>query len=291
MIDSEICCKIAADLIFYMMRKTLVLLTVLFSFLNALQAQEPITARLAPNSMPNITPAQFAGGENIFYKYLADNIKYPPILIKIKLEGSLDLKFMIDKQGKVKDIEIIRGFDPDADDEVLRVMRTMPAWIPAKENGEVIDYIHHLTITFTLTEGLIEQSKKPVEDPAPETVKTEIPLIVEQPQENAVLKEDSLNHAPKFSGGTEAMEAYFKKNMKYPKRAIEYGIEGRVVFNLEISAEGKISNIWLFKGLFYECNEEAYYLIKKMPDWIPGIKNGKPVAMQVMVPVAFTLPK
>jgi TonB family protein len=241
--------------------------------------------------MPNVAPAQFAGGEDIFYKYLADNIKYPPILIKIKLEGSLDLKFTIDEQGKVKDIEIIRGFDPDADNEVLRVVRTMPAWVPAKENEEAIDYIHHLTITFTLTEGLIEQSKKPVEDPAPETAKTEIPLIVEQPQENTVLKVDSLNDAPKFPGGTEAMEAYFKKNMKYPKRAIEYGIEGRVVFNLEISAEGKISNIWLFKGLFYECNEEAYYLIKKMPDWIPGIKDWKPVAMQIMVPVAFTLPK
>ncbi|GAB6008589.1 energy transducer TonB [Dysgonomonas reticulitermitis] len=274
-----------------MMRKTLILLTILFSFLNALRAQEPITARLAPNSMPNITPAQFAGGENIFYKYLADNIKYPPILIKIKLEGSLDLKFTIDKQGKVKDIEIIRGFDPDADDEVLRVIRAMPAWIPAKENDEAIDCVHHLTVTFTLTEGLIEQSKKPVEDPAPETAKMEIPLIVEQPQENTALKVDSLNDAPKFPGGTDAMEAYFKKNMKYPKRAIEYGIEGRVVFNLEISAEGKISNIRLFKGLFYECNEEAYYLIKKMPDWIPGIKDGKPVAMQVMVPVAFTLPK
>ncbi|MDR1089981.1 MAG: TonB family protein [Prevotella sp.] len=274
-----------------MMRKTLALLIILFSFLNALQAQEPITARLAPNSIPNIAPAQFTGGENNFYKYLSDNIKYPPVLIKIKLEGSLDLKFTIDKQGKVKNIEIIRGFDPDADDEVLRVVRTMPAWIPAKENEETVDYIHHLTVAFTLTEGLIEQSEKPVEEPTPETAKTVVPLIAEQPQEDTALKEDNLNHAPKFPGGTEAMEAYFKKNMKYPKRAIEYGIEGRVVFNLEISAEGKISNIRLFKGLFYECNEEAYYLIKKMPDWIPGIKDGKPAAMQVMVPVAFTLPK
>lgn len=273
------------------MRKTLVLLTVLFSFLNASLAQEPITAKLAPNHIANTTPPQFNGGENGFYKYLADNIKYPPILIKIKLEGSLDLKFKIDKEGKVRDVKIIRGFDPDADDEVLRVLQSMPSWIPAKENDVEVEYTHNLTVIFTITDGLIEESKKPVEEPIQEALKTEIPLIIDQPQEDTVHKEDSLNHAPKFPGGTEAMETYFKKNMKYPKRAIEYGIEGRVVFNLEISAEGKISNIWLFKGLFYECNEEAFYLIKKMPDWIPGQKDGKPVAMQIMVPVAFTLLK
>ncbi len=274
-----------------MMRKTLVLFIVFFSFQNVLLAQEPITAKLASNNILNTAPPQFPGGESNFYKYLSDNIKYPPILIKIKLEGSLDLKFTINKDGKVKDVEITRGFDPDADDEVLRVIQSMPSWIPAKENGEATDYTHHLTVTFSITEALIEQSKKPVEEPIQETPKTETPLIEEQPQEETVLKEDSLNHAPKFPGGIEGMEAYFKKNMKYPKRAIEYGIEGRVVFNLEISAEGKISNIWLFKGLFYECNEEAYYLIKKMPDWIPGIKDGKPIAMKVMVPIAFTLPK
>ncbi|MFV0535740.1 MAG: energy transducer TonB [Dysgonomonas sp.] len=274
-----------------MMRKTLVLFIVFFSVLNVLLAQEPIMARLAPNNILNTTPPQFPGGENSFYKYLSDKIKYPPILIKIKLEGSLDLKFTINKEGKAKDVEITRGFDPDADDEVLRVIQSMPAWTPAKENEEAVDYSHHLTVTFTLTEALIEQSKKPVESSNPEPQKTEIPLIEERPQEETMLKEDSLNYAPKYPGGTEAMEAYFRKNMKYPKRAIEYGIEGRVVFNLEISAEGKISNIWLFKGLFYECNEEAYFLIKKMPDWIPGQKDGKPVAMQIMVPIAFTLPK
>lgn len=274
-----------------MMRKTLAILILFFSFLNALSAQEPITAKLAPNNIPNTIPPRFVGGEDSFYKYLSDKIKYPLVLIKINLEGNLDLKFTIDKEGKVKDVEITRGFDPDADEEVLRVIQSMPSWTPAKGNEEAVNYTHYLTVTFTLTQELIEQSKKPVEESAPEAVKTEIPPTVEQPQEVSEIKEDSLNHAPKFPGGIEALEAYFKKNMKYPKRAIEYGIEGRVVFNLEVSAEGKISNIWLFKGLFYECNEEAFYLIKKMPDWIPGIKDGKPVAMQIMVPVAFTLPK
>lgn len=272
------------------MRKTLAFFILFFSILNALSAQEPITAKLVPNSMVNTIPPQFDGGENSFYKYLSDNIKYPPILIKIKLEGSLDLKFTISKEGKAGNVEITRGFDPDADDEVLRVIKNMPLWTPAKENGVDVDYTHYLTVTFTLTQALIEQSEKPAEAPASEPQKAETALV-EQPQQNVEIKEDSLNYAPKFPGGTEAMEAYFKKNMKYPKRAIEHRIEGRVVFNLEISPEGKVSNIWLFKGLFYECNEEAYFLIKKMPDWIPGLKDGKPVSMQVMVPIAFILPK
>lgn len=272
------------------MHKTIVLLVLLFSILSNLPAQEPITAKLAPSENKNVTQPEFPGGENNFYKYLSDNIKYPPVLIKIKLEGSISLKFIVDKEGKIKNVEITTGFDPDADDEVLRVIRTMPTWTPAKENGEVVDFIHHLTVTFTLTDELIEQAKNPIKKPEVDTKTTEQVPIPEQNTDTEI-KVDSLNRDPQYPGGQEAMEAYFKKNMKYPKRALEHRIEGRVVFNLEISPEGKITKIWIFKGLFYECDEEAYFLIKKMPDWIPGLKDGKPATMRVIVPVPFVLPQ
>lgn len=106
------------------------------------------------------------------------------------------------------------------------------------------------------------------------------------------MQSDTLrNRLPEFPGGQKALSEYLKTNLKYPKRAIQMNLEGRVVFNLSVSSDGEITKIELFKGLYSECNEEAFFLIKRMPRWIPGLKNGKPAAMQVMLPIAFVLPR
>lgn len=271
----------------------------LFLFLSytSLFAQDPITAKLKPNNpvlLGDTIPPRFPGGESALYRYLSDNIKYPPVLIKIKMEGSLNLVFKIDKEGEVKDIDILNGFDPDADDEVLRVLRRMPKWTPASVKGEVVDFSQFINITFTITEALLEELKHPKEDKPIRTdslvaiVPNDSVQIIEKPIIEPVI--DSLNTDPQFPGGKEALEAYLKANMKYPKRAIEYRITGRVIFNIEVSAEGEITKIWLFKGLFPDCNEEAFYLIKKMPKWIPGLKDGTPATKQIMLPIPFELP-
>lgn len=263
-----------------------------------LYAQKSITAKLVTNSSlsNDITPPKYQGGEEELYKFLESNIKYPPILVKIKMEGSLDLKFDISEDGSVKNIEIIRGFDPDADDEVIRVLNSMPKWAPASEKGIAIPFEQKLTITFTLTDSLLEQANQQPKDKPKDDVDTTrivvpadtLPPIKEEP---IIPVTDSLNTDPQFPGGKEALEAYLKTNMKYPKRAIEHRIEGRVIFNIEVSAEGEITKIWIFKGIFPDCDEEAFYLIKKMPKWIPGLKDGKPAAKQIMIPIPFVLPK
>lgn len=278
------------------MIQRLVLFIFLLSLCSSLSAQEPISVKLVtrdPVLLGDTLSPEFAGGKSALYKYLSDNIEYPQVLIKIKMEGSLSLKFKVNKNGQVGDIEIIRGFDPDADDEVLRVVRMMPDWIPASVHGVSVDFVQFITVTFTITEALLEEAKHPKENsPIPsDSPAVTIPLDslhIEKEVFEPVI--DSLNTDPQYPGGKEALEAYLKTNMKYPKRALEYRITGRVIFNIEVSSDGEISKIWLFKGLFPDCNEEAFYLIKKMPKWIPGLKEGKPVAKQIMLPIPFELP-
>jgi len=278
------------------------ILAVLFftSPLLHLCAQKSITIKLIPadsSSQSDIIPPKYGNGENELYEYLETNIKYPPILIKIKMEGSLELKFKVTKDGNTQDIEIVRGFDPDADDEVIRVLHSMTKWTPASTKGTPVDFIYKMTVTFTITDELSEQAKQQPTEKAQPIEKDSLPesnpidtlsQIKEEPITPII---DSLNTDPQFPGGKEALEAYLKTNMKYPKRAIEHRIEGRVIFNIEVSAEGEITKIWLFKGVFPDCNEEAFYLIKKMPRWIPGLKDGKPAAKQIMLPIPFVLPK
>jgi TonB family protein len=264
-------------------------------------AQKPITVKLISETSPppnDAAPPKYGSGENELYKYLETNIKYPPILVKIKMEGSLDLKFKVTEDGSIKDIEITRGFDPDADDEVIRVLNAMPKWTPASVKGNPVDFVQEMTVTFTLTDDLTGQAGQQPKEKAQAAEKDSLPTVIPAetlPQTEkepvAPVIDDPLNTDPRFPGGKKALEAYLKTNMKYPKRAMEHRIEGRVIFNIEVSAEGEITKIRLFKGVFPDCDEEAFYLIKKMPKWIPGLKDGKPAAKQIMLPVPFKLPK
>jgi TonB family protein len=276
--------------------------------LSGLIAQNGVTAKLVPvnTDSNNVTGPRFPGGENELYGFLENNIRYPYILVKIGMEGDLDLRFTVDKEGAVRNVEITRGFDPAADEEAIRVVRAMPEWIPAKENGEPIDMERKLTISFKPDEDLIRRAKEQREKETGDnfyigySAIEEIDLPADSLnsslnniyRENADAQTDTLlNRAPRFPGGQDALDAYLKTNIRYPKRAIQMGIEGRVIYNILVSAKGEITRIALFKGIFRDCNEEAFYLVKKMPKWIPGLKDGKPAAMEVMLPIPFVLPK
>jgi TonB family protein len=286
-----------------MIHKYLIFTIALVISLSALSAQNGVSAKLVPveTGSENIIAPQFPGGEAGLYKFLESNIRYPYLLIKIEMEGGLDIKFAIDKDGTVQEVGITRGFDPVADDEVIRVVKAMPKWIPATDSGRPVKMGQKLTVSFKADEGLKKRAKEQREKEANDnfyvgsliTNETDLPVnnSGEVVSGTIVQSDTLLNKSPQFPGGKDALEAYLKSSLKYPKRAIQMGIEGRVIYNILISEQGEISRIVLFKGIFRDCNEEAFYLIKKMPKWIPGLKDGKPIPMEVMLPIPFVLPK
>lgn len=251
----------------------------------------------------NSIPARFPGGDEKFYEFLEGNIRYPYLLAKIQLEGEVNVKFTINKDGYPIDIEIINGFDPLADDEVLRVIKKMPVWTSAAINGEKVDMQQKVSVLFSLDDDLATQTREMEIKGTGEDVylkslfekEGKVDSIKEEREDEA----DRLNidnnvlkdRLPEYPGGKEALETFLKTNLKYPKRAIELKVEGSVIFNVTVSAEGEISRISLIRGLYYECNDEAFYLVKKMPKWIPGLRDGKPVSMDMILPIPFKLTK
>ncbi len=94
---------------------------------------------------------------------------------------------------------------------------------------------------------------------------------------------------PEFPGGQNAMYSFLSKNLVYPKKAIENDISGKVYVQFVVRKDGALDNIKISKGLGYGCDEEVIRVLKLMPKWKPGKSNGKPVATQFTLPVAFTL--
>lgn len=96
---------------------------------------------------------------------------------------------------------------------------------------------------------------------------------------------------PLFPGGDAALMNWLRKNMIYPPMAEANGIHGRVVVSCIVEADGSISNVAVARQVDPLLDYEATRLVKSMPRWIPGKRNGIPVRVRYTIPVTFRLAK
>ncbi len=95
---------------------------------------------------------------------------------------------------------------------------------------------------------------------------------------------------PVFSGGDYMMYEFITKTIAYPKAAKEASIEGKVVVTFIVEKDGSITNVKALSGLEgFGLKEEAVRVVKLFPKFTPGMQNGKPVRVQLNIPIAFRL--
>jgi len=88
-------------------------------------------------------------------------------------------------------------------------------------------------------------------------------------------------------GGYDAFYKFFAKNVVYPPIAKKAAIEGRVILEITINSEGKLSNAVVAKGIGFGCDKEALRVMKLWEDWNPGKQRGKPRTIRMYVPLVF----
>lgn len=94
---------------------------------------------------------------------------------------------------------------------------------------------------------------------------------------------------PEFPGGNEAMAKFIVDNLKYPEAAKKGKIEGKVVVKFVVDEKGNVAKPEVMRGIGNGCDEEALRVIKAMPTWKPGEKEGKTVAVEMILPIQFKL--
>ena len=95
-------------------------------------------------------PAVFPGGEEALMKYLHDNISYPTSAWENRIQGLVYLRFVVNKEGRISDIKILTSVHPLLDNEAIRVVKSMPKWIPARHNGKIVNAYFILPVRFTI---------------------------------------------------------------------------------------------------------------------------------------------
>lgn len=97
------------------------------------------------------TMPEFPGGQQALFKYLSENVKYPAIAQENGIQGRVICQFVVNKDGKIVDVEVVRsGGDPSLDKEAIRVIKSMPPWKPGKQRGKAVRVKYTVPVNFRL---------------------------------------------------------------------------------------------------------------------------------------------
>ncbi|AUD00843.1 energy transducer TonB [Spirosoma pollinicola] len=136
------------------MRTPLLILVLLATCWLPLQAQ---TVQTDSSSRPDhliYTVVQqqpeFSGGMSKLGQYISENLRYPKAAQAAGLSGRVFIRFLITKQGAIENVKVLKGVSPEIDAEAIRMVASMPNWLPGKVDGQAVDCFYNLPINFSV---------------------------------------------------------------------------------------------------------------------------------------------
>ena len=92
----------------------------------------------------------FPGGDAALMKYLSENIKYPEAAEKAGEQGRVVVNFIVEKDGAISNVNVVRSVTPTLDAEAVRVIKAMPKWVPGKQDGQFVRVKYNVPVSFRL---------------------------------------------------------------------------------------------------------------------------------------------
>ncbi|MBT3301106.1 MAG: energy transducer TonB [Bacteroidetes bacterium] len=95
-------------------------------------------------------PPSFPGGDKARNQYLRESIRYPDIERDNGIQGPVVVNFVVEKDGSINNVKILKGLTPNINEEAIRVVKDMPRWVAGKQRGKPVRVYVNLPIRFTL---------------------------------------------------------------------------------------------------------------------------------------------
>ena len=190
---------------------------------------------------------EYPGGIGKFYQFIGDNYKTPTAVDF--LGGKVYVSFIIEKDGSVANIKVLRDVGFGSGKEAIRVLELCPKWSPGRQNGKNVRCSYSLPISL-------------------------------QPYVFGVKEVDV---KPNYEGGFEGVSKIIANNFNKPSAKEFKGGEVQVTFTVEI--DGSLSDIKVYKDLGFGTGEEAVRVLSGIKNWIPAKKNGKKVRCDFGLPI------
>ena len=93
---------------------------------------------------------EFPGGEQAMMQFVADNVKYPQEAIDKEISGRVMVGFVVEKDGSISDVKVVKGIGGGCDEEAVRVVNAMPKWKPGMDKGKPVRVSYMMPFTFKL---------------------------------------------------------------------------------------------------------------------------------------------
>jgi len=199
-----------------------------------------------------------------FDKYLADNLYYPDSARENNINGQVFLRFVVNEDGSVGNMMLLSDVKGGCNKEALRLIKNMPPWNPGKINGKPVKVWFNLPVTFDLKNGSGAVNKE-----------MDISAIKSHNEQMPIPPYD--------------IDMYLRNSIHYPDSARENGLTDRVIVRFVINENGSISDCTVKRGVYSILNEEALSVVKRMPPFVPGMQDGKPVKTYFTLPIVFNL--
>lgn len=196
--------------------------------------------------------------------FISNNMQYPEDALMNNIEGKVVVNFVVNEDGSLSYIKILKNLYPSIDEEAIRLVKSMPKWNPGKSHDSAVKVLYTLPLPFKLNIPKIQP-------------------IFEWTNANGTVAEEN---QPKFPGGPDSLNIYFWNNLTYPTIAKESRLETEIPVTFQIDSSGNIINAKAEeKG--WEFAQEALRVVQKMPKWIPGQPNTKRGPVLVTIHVRF----
>ena len=227
------------------------------------------------------------GGMPGMMEFLSKNIRYPVNAQKNGTQGRVTVQFIVNTDGSISNIGILRRVDPELDGEAVRVISAMPKWKPGMQKGKPVRVKYTVPVMFRLNDEKKEEFK-----PVPK-IDESIVVVGYASQEKSPAEEDVVfevvEQMPSFAGGMGGLMRYLSKNIKYPVAAQKAGAQGQVIVQVIIDSNGNVTNPKITKSVDPSLDAEAIRVTSNMPKWQPGMQRGKAVNVKYTFPIDFKL--
>ena len=247
--------------------RTITTLFFVFNFFS-IQAQVSDPSPATPPAVPKpsgeiftiqVQEPKFPGGNDSMKKFIADRIDTE----KIEVEGKVILQFIVQIDGSITNIKVVRGLSPAEDSQAVRIVRAMPKWSPFKVRGKVD------ASRFTLE------------------------MLFKRAQQNAAVGSEKLPIAvtpASFPRGEQALKSFIDSNRNINNiMEIEdsEGITPSAEVAFIVNTDGSITNIQCWRSTNNDYRKEALRIVGLMPNWTPEQVGGKARAKQVQLKIEF----
>ena len=216
------------------------------------------------------TKPLFANGEaeDAFTRWVFEHIKYPEEAKNKKIQGRVVASFVLNNEGYVTNVEILRGVHPLLDAETIRVLESSPKWErPGIYKGKNVRVRYNFPLNFSLRKDKEEKQVKQSNNP--EDIGLEPPVFVD-------------------GKGEEAFQVWVMKHVTYPDEARKEKVAGTVIASLTVTEDGSISDIKILRGVSPSLDREVIRVLTDSPKWEKAaVAEGKKVRVNYTIPVKF----